>query len=207
MVDPELTVAPATVTAYAGIDALAHAVESDTTRPLPLDWSGTVPVFTGRNALIEPVALRAAGHLGGFPARAARQPDDRRAREQVALGSLLAGNAFGSTGTHLCHALRCPIGALTKTPHGLGTGLMLPYVVDAIRARAGVEPRLAALGAAIAGIPPAEASAARAVTRIADLALGSTRLIAMAPVPPSRDLLLDIPQRAHAGDIVDRSAG
>ena len=233
IVDPELTIgSPATVTAYAGIDALVHAVESYTARPFDLDWSARLPVFTGRNALVDGIALRAAGHLGPWLPLAVREPTDRRARQEVAMGALLGGIAFGSTGTHLCHALQYPIGALTRTPHGLGTGLMLPYVLDALRVDADVAERTATLGAAIEGIPPVEASAERTVARIArinseigvpasladigverahlprlaDLALGSTRLIAIAPVAPSRELLLDILERAHAGALADRSA-
>jgi alcohol dehydrogenase len=223
IVDPELTLqAPAPVTAYSGIDALVHAVESYTARPLDLDWSAPLPVFTGRNALAEPIALRAAAHLGPWLPVAVAEPADRRARQEVAMGSLLGGIAFGSTGTHLCHALQYPIGALTKTPHGLGTGLMLPYMLDAIRTLDGVAGRIAALGAALEGIPADEASAERTIAainrairvpatladigvdrgqlpRIADLALESRRLIAIAPVEPSRDILLDILQRAHEG--------
>ncbi|MGC4861868.1 iron-containing alcohol dehydrogenase [Micromonospora sp. DT68] len=233
IVDPEFTIgSPATVTAYAGIDALVHAVESYTARPFDLDWSARLPVFTGRNALVDGIALRAAGHLGQWLPLAVREPTDRRARQEVAMGALLGGIAFGSTGTHLCHALQYPIGALTRTPHGLGTGLMLPYVLDALRVEADVAERTATLGAAIEQIPPGEASAERTVARIAlinreigvpasladigverahlprlaDLALGSTRLIAIAPVTPSRDLLLDILERAHAGALADRSA-
>ncbi|WP_158277729.1 iron-containing alcohol dehydrogenase [Pseudosporangium ferrugineum] len=221
IVDPEFTVgSPAPVTAYSGIDALVHAVESYTAREFTLDWSLPLPVFTGRNALIEPIALQAARHLGpGLPV-AVTKPDDRRAREEVAKGALLAGMAFGSTGTHLCHALQYPIGALTKTPHGLGTGLMLPYVIDALNGD-----RLAALGAALEGIPVREASKERLrarvaeinraigvpsnlagigvtrdqLPRIAELALGSKRLIAIAPIEPTRAALLDILERAFEG--------
>jgi alcohol dehydrogenase class IV len=233
MVDPEFTLgSPAPVTAYSGIDALVHAVESYTARHLSLGWSGPLPVFTGRNALIEPIALQAARHLGPWLARAVSAPGDRRARHEVALGSLLGGMAFGSTGTHLCHALQYPVGALTKTPHGLGTGLLLPYVLDALRADADVAERVATLGAAMEGIPDGEATAGRTVARIADLnraigvpatlaeigvereqlpriadlALRSTRLIAIAPVEPSRELLVDILERALHGVLTDRSA-
>jgi alcohol dehydrogenase class IV len=226
VVDPELTLgAPAGVTAHSGIDALVHAVESYTARPLPLDWSAPPPVFTGRNALAEPIALRAAHHLGAWLPVAVREPTDRRARGEVALGALLGGVAFGSTGTHLCHALQYPVGALTGTPHGLGTGLLLPYVIDALRAEPQVAARLADLGAALERIPVREASAARTLARvveineeiglpatlagivlhrddlprIADLALSATRLLAIAPVEPSRGLLVDILQRAYDG--------
>jgi alcohol dehydrogenase class IV len=207
IVDPELTMgAPATVTAYAGIDALVHAAESFTARRLDLDWSAPLPVFTGRNALTEPLSLRAAAHLGPWLPVAVRDPGDRRARQEVAKGSLLAGMAFGSTGTHLCHALQYPIGALTKTPHGLGTGLLLPYVLKAIPD----QERVAAFGEALGaddtigriaeinraiGVPASlsEIGVRRSqLPRIADLALGSTRLLAIAPVTPTRDLLLEI---------------
>ncbi|MFI5959482.1 iron-containing alcohol dehydrogenase [Cryptosporangium sp. NPDC051539] len=268
IVDPELTLgSPATVTAYSGIDALVHAVESYTARPLELDFVGALPVFTGRNVLIEPIALQAARHLGPWLEVAVRSPGDRRAREEVAAGALLGGAAFGSTGTHLCHALQYPIGAMTKTPHGLGTGLMLPYVLDAISADAATADRVAALGAAIDGSQAAdghaadghaadghaadghaadgraadgraadggggERSAARTIARvaainraigvprtlaeiglsrdqlprIAELAMGSQRLLAIAPIEPSRDVLLEILVRAHDGLLSDRSA-
>lgn len=232
VVDPELTLgAPASVTAFSGIDALVHAVESFTARPLLPDWTGPLPVFTGRNALIEPIALEAARHLGPWLAVAVREPGNRRARLEVAMGALLGGVAFGSTGTHLCHALQYPIGAMTKTPHGLGTGLMLPYVLDVLRRDPEVADRVAALGAALEGVPADDASAERTLARvvelnaqigvpadlaaigigrdelphIADLALRSTRLLAIAPVEPSRELLLEVLEHAHAGVLTDRS--
>lgn len=232
VVDPEFTLgAPATVTAFSGIDALVHAVESFTSAPLDLDWSAPLPVFIGRNILIEAIALQAARHLGPWLPRAVEEPGELRAREEVAMGALLGGMAFGSTGTHLCHALQYPIGALTKTPHGLGTGLMLPYALDALRRDAGVAERIATIGAALEGLQPDEASAERTLARvveinrrigvpvtlaeigldrgqlpqIADLALASTRLIAIAPVRPTRELLLDILERAHEGALMERS--
>jgi alcohol dehydrogenase class IV len=233
VVDPELTLgAPASVTAFSGIDALVHAVESYTARELTVDWAAPQPVFTGRNALIEPIALQAAGHLGPWLPVAVREPGNRQARHEVALGALLGGIAFGSTGTHLCHALQYPIGALTKTPHGLGTGLMLPYVLDVLRRDDAVAARIARLGAALEGLPAGEASAERTLARVveinrqigvpasladlgltrdqlphvADLALRSARLLAIAPVDPTRELLLEVLESALAGTLTHRSA-
>jgi alcohol dehydrogenase class IV len=221
VVDPELTLgAPASVTAFSGIDALVHAMESYTARPLELDWSAPLPVFTGRNALVEPIALQAAAHLGPWLPVAVAEPGNRQARAEVARGALLGGIAFGSTGTHLCHALQYPIGGLTKTPHGLGTGLLLPYVLDLLRQDPALE-----------GIPLTEASAERTIARVvaintaigvpadlaaigidrdqlphvADLGLRSARLLAIAPVDPTRELLLDLLEHAHAGLLTDRS--
>jgi alcohol dehydrogenase len=232
VVDPELTLgAPAGVTAFSGIDALVHAIESYTARPLDLDWSAPMRVFVGRNALVEPIALEAASRLGPWLGVAVREGTHRVARREVALGALLGGIAFGSTGTHLCHALQYPIGALTKTPHGLGTGVLLPYVLDAIRSEPDVAERIASLGAALEHIPPDEASAERTIARvieinreigvpatlaeigvqrdqlprIADLALQLERLLAITPVEPTRELLLDLLERSHAGALRDRS--
>jgi alcohol dehydrogenase class IV len=169
------------------------------------------------------VSLQAAGHLGPWLAVAVADGGDRRAREEVAMGALLGGIAFGSTGTHLCHALQYPIGALTKTPHGLGTGLLLPYMLSVIQSESGVAERIAALGAALEGV--GSSSADRTIARIvelnraigvpstladlgidrgrlpdlADLALGSKRLIAIAPVEPSKDVLMEILERAYDG--------
>jgi alcohol dehydrogenase len=100
-----------------------------------------------------PDRLAGRGKLGPRPS------GDRDARREVALGALLAGIAFGSTGTHLCPAIQYPIGALTKTPHGLGTGLLLPCALDVLRAEPDVAERIARLGAAVERIPERDASA------------------------------------------------
>lgn len=231
LVDPELTLgAPAAVTAFSGIDALVHAIESYTGRALDPVWPATTPVFTGRNVLAEPAALRAAALLGPWLPVAVDDPGDRPARARVAEGALLAGIAFGSTGTHLCHAVQYAIGAMTKTPHGLGTGLMLPYVIDTIRHVPDVAVRLADIGAALEpsatpataqrtldrvveinraiGVPAtlAEIGIGRdRLPQVADLTLASARLLAIAPVEPTRELLLDLLDRAHAGTLTHGS--
>jgi alcohol dehydrogenase class IV len=232
IVDPEFTLAaPPSVTAFAGIDALVHALESFTAAPLE---SGTDRVFTGRNALSDAASLRAAELLATWLPAAVAEPADRRARENVALGSLMAGIAFGSTGTHLSHALQYPIGTLTKTPHGLGTGLMLPYVLDAClqdeRARARIAQASAALGSesasereraqhvvrtvaavgAAVGVPRTLADIG---VREADLpqlagnALAQTRLVGIAPIPVTEATLTGILERALHGVLsVDQAA-
>ncbi|WP_327104926.1 iron-containing alcohol dehydrogenase [Nonomuraea glycinis] len=233
IVDPEFTLgAPRSVSAYAGIDALVHAVESYTAAQLEPSWDTALPVFTGRNAFTESMALRAAEHLGASLAAAVGDPGDRRAREEVAYGSLLAGIAFGATGTHLSHALQYPIGAATKTPHGLGTGLLLPYVLQACLGDAGVVERIAAVGGALGstaatadgrardaissiaalnrviGVPASlqEIGITRPqLPRLAELASRSTRLVAIAPIPAPPALLLDILEHAYTGHLTGRS--
>ncbi|WP_291039013.1 iron-containing alcohol dehydrogenase [Herbiconiux sp.] len=226
VVDPELTLgAPPAVTAYAGIDALVHALESFTATELPLEWGGRLPVFTGQNLFADQLALEAVRRIAPSLARAVADGSDREARAEVAYGSLLAGMSFGPTGTHLSHALQYPIGAITKTPHGLGTGLMIPYVLQACvpviperlarigEALGGVEAdpwvaaqdavdRVAVLCRAI-GIPQSLAEIGvehDQLERIADLALRARRLVDISPLGSDRQTLLTILEAAHAGD-------
>jgi len=229
VVDPELTLgAPPSVTAHAGIDALVHAVESFTARPLAPDWAGELPVFTGRNALVDPLALEAAARLGRWLPVAVADGGSREAREQVALASLLGGMAFGPTGTHLSHALQYPIGAMTKTPHGLGTGLLLPYVLEAIRGDSATAERIGRIAVALGstsadpagrvddaiaavrglnrsiGLPPSLAAIGverDQLPRIAELGMRSARLVGISPVEAGPELLRRILERAHAGAI------
>ena len=232
VVDPEFTLgAPASVTAFSGIDALVHLVESYTATSLTLDWSATAPVFTGRNLFSALIALNGIERLGRWLPIAVAEPAHRRAHEEVAFAAMLGGMSFGPTGTHLSHALQYPIGAITKTPHGLGTGLMLPYVMDAIRVDDDVTDRLGAVGSALGsdatsaqgraddaisavvelnraiGVPPSLAAIgidAAQLPQIAELGLASGRLVGIAPLPVTRDVLLDILTRAHEGTLTER---
>lgn len=223
VVDPELSLgAPSTVTAYAGIDALVHAIESFTARSIELDWrTGPFPVFVGRNALTDSLSLEAIRLLGGAIETAVLEPMDIAARERMARGSLLAGMAFGATGTHLSHALQYPIGAQTHTPHGLGTGLMLPYVLAACADA--VPGRLAQVGEALGVGADADAAITKIVAinasiglpgslrelgvereqlpRIAELALASKRLVTIAPVPVDASFLLAVLEAAWSGNV------
>jgi alcohol dehydrogenase len=205
IVDPELTVgAPATVSAYAGIDALVHAAESYTARPLPHTWEPEPPVFAGRNVLTEMLSLDAARRIGRSLETAVASPGDAAARSDMAYGSLVAGMAFGATGTHLCHAIQYPVGALTHTPHGLGTGLMLPYVLEvcAVTVPGRTVERVAEIARNI-GVPGSLADigiSREQLPRIAELALASKRLVNVAPLRADADLLTRILEAAHAGD-------
>lgn len=231
IVDPELTVgAPAGVTIHSGIDALVHAIESYTVRTLDIDpAAATLPVFVGRNALAEPLALEAAGLLFTALPRVVAEPTDLDARTAMARGSLLAGLAFGASGTHLSHAMQYAVGAMTSTPHGLGTGALLPYVLQAIVPSA--SDRLARLGTAMgiidaASAEPAAVAAQRTVdavadlcahvglpvalteigmhntdiSRAADLTMRVERLLRMSPTDADRDTVVRILTAAVAGD-------
>jgi alcohol dehydrogenase len=158
--DPELTVScPRSVTAFSGIDALAHAVEAFTARPRPRAWEQYPgEVFQGKTVFSDRLALDAVAAIGGALERAVADGGDLEAREQMLYGSLCAGLAFGNAGTAGAHALQYPIGAITSTPHGLGVGLLLPYVLR--YTREACEPEVDRLAAAL-GVDDAVAEIAR----------------------------------------------
>jgi alcohol dehydrogenase len=217
--DPLLTVgAPAVVTAHSGIDALSHAIESymsfaeEPSVALVLDRPQV-----GKNGLSDTLALTAAGHIARSLERAVADGSDLQARSGMLYGSLLAGIAFGNSGVSAAHALQFAVGAATHTSHGLGTGLLLPYVMEynrpartaelaalahAMEADGDVVEHVHALGAAI-GLPAslAEIGVARESIRgMAEASVGIKRLIDNNPRPLDVDALEAILDAAWHGD-------
>ena len=231
LVDPVMTYGcPPSVTAHAGIDALAHAVEAFTAaaRVLP---PGADAVFVGKNSLSDGFALEAVRQIASN--LIAAQGDDPAARAALAYGSLCAGLAFGSAGTAVAHALQYPIGARTHTPHGLGTGLLLAYAMSFNRrvrlselaaigramgaanehddeedsARAAIS-AVAALAIAV-GVPRSLAElgvSERELPELARQALGVTRLLVNNPREPDEADLIEILRAAWRGELAPAGA-
>lgn len=227
--DPELTEScPPGLTAAAGADALAHAVEAFTAVEQPADSHlSRRRVFVGKNPLTDQLALFAAGLVARHLPRAVAAPD-RAAREGMMLAALAAGLAFGTAGTAAAHALQYPIGAYTGTSHGVGVGLLLPYVMAFNRpARAADLATLAAtLRAARAPRADGDTDDALAEDLVADLlaevgipatlaalgmpedklawaaeeAMRATRLVENNPRRLDREAAEAILRAAHAGD-------
>jgi alcohol dehydrogenase class IV len=131
IVDPALTVScPASVTAHSGMDALTHAIEAFCARVR----TGVSPhaIFVGKNPVSDVLAAKAVSCIGKSLPTAVTHPDNRTARQEVALASLLAGMAFSSAGTAAVHALQYAVGEATHTPHGLGNAVLLPTVMRSI---------------------------------------------------------------------------
>jgi alcohol dehydrogenase len=129
--DPELTHScPAGLTAHSGADAVTHLVESFTavtrtlTPGLPHER-----VFIGKSALTDHIALQGLQLMGRSLLDAYHHPADAGARHDVMLAAFAGGVALGTAGTAAAHALQYPLGAATHTPHGLGVGTLMPYVM------------------------------------------------------------------------------
>lgn len=114
--DTDLLVSlPGSMTAGTGMDALTHAIEAFTAR--------------ARTASTDRDAATAIRLIVDFLPVAYANPEDERAREMVALGSFLAGNAFTRAGLGYVHAISHQISAHYDTPHGLANAVLLPRVL------------------------------------------------------------------------------
>jgi alcohol dehydrogenase class IV len=215
--DPLLTLgAPPVVTAHSGIDALSHAVEAYmAAREEPSVELVLGRPQVGKNLLSDTLALTAVGHIARNLVRAVEDGNDVEARTGMLYGSLLAGIAFGNSGVSAAHALQFAVGAATHTSHGLGTGLLLPYVMEfnrparpadiaelsALMGGDAVE-QVHALGQQI-GLPAslAEIGLAQADLRpMAEASVGIKRLIDNNPRPLDVDSLEAILDAAWHGD-------
>ncbi|MEM8797511.1 MAG: iron-containing alcohol dehydrogenase [Pseudomonadota bacterium] len=121
VLDPELTLSvPSHITAWTGIDAVAHALEGSTSRR------------TSR-----------AGHLFGLEAlrilkealpKAVADGSDIEVRSDVLWAATVAGLALHNCNTHMGHNLSHGLGSLARIHHGRATGLglevSLPWLVE-----------------------------------------------------------------------------
>jgi alcohol dehydrogenase len=146
--------------------------------------------------------------IGGALEAAVR--DEPHARAAMTEGSLCAGLAFATAGTALAHALQYPIGALTRTPHGLGIGVLLPFAMaynaSAVPERLGVVAQKlgaggdsrAAVGAVrrlarAVGIPGSLSELGVERSHLAELAQGALEI---------RRLIDNNPRPVDAGDAI-----
>lgn len=121
VIDPEFTLsAPPGVTAATGMDALAHAVESYTSRK--------------RNPLTDLYALSAIRRIFRYLPAAYQNGQDRTARQEMALAAYEAGICINNASVTIVHGMSRPIGALFHVPHGLSNAMLMQecfsYVMD-----------------------------------------------------------------------------
>lgn len=116
IVDAELTMTmPASVTAATGMDALVHAVESYTAHRT--------------DELNDGISLQAIKLISRSLRKAVYNGSNLKAREDMSMGSLLAGISLANAGVGAVHALAYPLGGKFKVPHGISNSLLLPFVM------------------------------------------------------------------------------
>lgn len=118
LLDPELTLGlPAHVTAATGIDAMVHAIEAYASKS------------ANNNPISRLLACEAMRLMGAALETAVHDGANIKARCDMLLGSMLAGQAFANSPVAAVHALAYPIGGHYKVPHGLSNALVLPHVL------------------------------------------------------------------------------
>lgn len=116
LLDPELTItAPRHVTALAGFDAIAHAVETAAT--------------TKHTALSDMYSHEAWRLLSGAFERVLLHPTDLSARAAMLVGAHFAGIAIEQSMLGAAHACANPLTARYNITHGLALAMLLPTVV------------------------------------------------------------------------------
>ena len=115
ILDYELTMSmPKSLTAFVGMDALTHAIEAY--------------VSIKASAITDIFALKAIEMISNDILTAYNHPDDESARENMMIGSNMAGTAFSNASVCAVHGMSRPIGAYFHVPHGLSNAMLLPVV-------------------------------------------------------------------------------
>jgi maleylacetate reductase len=175
--------------AASAMNALAHAVEA-LYGPLA-------------NPVAELAALRAAELIAHCLGLSGDDPD----RGAVALGSLLAAFAIGSTGFAVHHAVCQTIVRVAGTPHAQTNAVMLPHFVRMMEDRA--PEAIGKLAAAVGAGTGADSAAARiaalsarsGVTRLGELGLRSEDLDAIVGAAMQHPALGNTPRGVTAADL------
>ncbi len=120
VLDPSLTLSvPPRSTAYTGIDALSHAIESYVSL-----FASSFP----EDAEAAPAVCR---DIFGNLRTAFNNPSDIAAREALQTASFNAGLAFRRIGTGYIHAIAHRLGEFCHIPHGLAVGIAIAPVLKA----------------------------------------------------------------------------
>jgi len=115
IVDPGLTLGlPPLLTASTGMDALTHAIEGYT--------------CNRHNPISDGLALHAMRLIGPSLPVAVANGSDRAAREQMMMGSTIAGMAFSNTDVAAVHCIAESLGGRYDTPHGIANSTFLPWI-------------------------------------------------------------------------------
>lgn len=138
VLDPELTLSlPPHITAWTGIDAIAHALEAATSR--------------SSNAVGQLFGFQALEILSEFLPMAVADGSDVEVRGKVLWASTLAGLALHNCNTHMGHNVSHALGSLAPIHHGLATGLALEVTLPSLVARPEGRENYALAAAALGG--------------------------------------------------------
>ncbi|MFT9816184.1 iron-containing alcohol dehydrogenase [Lysinibacillus sp. NPDC056185] len=117
IVDPELTLSlPKSITSATGMDALTHAIEAYTSNI--------------SEPISDALSLYAIEIIVKYLPLAVENGNNLEARQNMLVGSLIAGMAFTHADLGAVHAMAEPLGGLYDTPHGVANSIFLPHVFE-----------------------------------------------------------------------------
>jgi alcohol dehydrogenase class IV len=117
LIDPALTVScPPGVTAASGMDALIHNIEAYISVNATMHTDSLA--YEGIKLISQ--SIRTAVYDG----------TNMWARDNMAMGSMMGGIAFGNAGVGAVHALSYPIGGMFHVPHGVANTMVLPWAME-----------------------------------------------------------------------------
>ena len=115
ILDPNLTIAlPLPLTAFTGMDALAHCIEAYCS-----------PFF---HPLSQGIAVEGIAIIHKYLLRVFKDGSDIEARSNMLVASSMGSTAF-QKGLGAIHSLSHPVGAIYNTHHGLTNAVFMPYVL------------------------------------------------------------------------------
>ncbi len=116
ILDPVLTInLPPSLTAYTGMDALAHSLEAYCS-----------PFF---HPLSQGIAIEGINIIYKYLLRSFENGNDINARSNMLVASSMGSTAF-QKGLGAIHSLSHPVGAIYNTHHGLTNAVFMPYVLN-----------------------------------------------------------------------------
>ena len=117
IVDPQLTMScPSKLTAYCGMDALTHAIESFVSLRI--------------NPVADVLSLQAIALIHQNLRKVYKDGKDVIARINMSLAAMVAGMAFNQKSVGLVHACAQQLSAQYNLPHGMANAMMLPHVLS-----------------------------------------------------------------------------
>jgi alcohol dehydrogenase class IV len=117
LIDPALSfTCPPNVTAASGMDALIHNIEAYISVNATMHTDSLA--YEGIKLISQ--SIRTAVYDG----------TNMWARDNMAMGSMMGGIAFGNAGVGAVHALSYPIGGMFHVPHGVANTMVLPWAMD-----------------------------------------------------------------------------
>jgi len=116
VVDPELTISlPKTLTAYTGMDALTHNLESY--------------LSTQYHPICDAIAIKGVELAGAYLNRAVENGQDIEARTNMMMAATMGAIAFQKD-LGVAHSLAHPLSTVAGIHHGLANAIVLPYTME-----------------------------------------------------------------------------